>query len=206
MHGPLEPTFFDRPTPEIAQDLLGKFLIREYNDHHWALMITEVEAFDGPEDKASHAHKGRTAQTESMFAPAGTFHIRAQDRKETLQDFFEADGSCSEGTESCLLHIVTGPVEFPAAILIRSALIMLPTGEIEHIQGPTELTRFLKIGSEFDGVPMGNQNALWFEDRDITIPAEHVIKSKRVGIDYAAEWNDALYNFSIAIVQNDSPE
>lgn len=207
MHAPLTPQFFDRPTTEIAQDLLGKFLIRKYNDHEWALMITEVEAYDGPDDKASRARMGRTEHTEPMFAHAGIFHVWQEDTKETLQDFFGGNGSemliCG-GRK--MLNIVTGPKDYPAVVLIRSALILLPTGEIEHIEGPDKLTRFLKIGNEFDGKQAAKETGLWLEDRDVTIPREHIIKSKRVGVDYAAEWNDALYNFSIAVVQNDACE
>lgn len=180
----LLPDFFDRPATDIAQELLGKFMIREYNDHQWALMITEVEAYDGPDDKASNAHKGRTDHTEPMFADAGTLYV------------YPADEA------NWMINIVTGPREYPAAALIRSALVMLPTGEIEHIDDPAKLTKFLRIGKEFNGLKAAEQNSLWFEDRDITIPKEHIIRKKRIGADHAAEWKDALYNFSIEIVRH----
>lgn len=184
MHTPLAPEFFDRPTVVVARDLVGKFLIREYNDHHWALMITEVEAYDGHDDKASHAYKGRTARTEPMFAHAGILYV------------YLIYGM------HWMLNIVTGSKDYPAAILIRSALIMLPTGEIEHIDGPAKLTKFLKIGKEFNALEAVPKNKLWFEDRGIAIPQEHIIERKRIGVDYAAEWKDALYNFSIEIARN----
>ena len=187
MHTPLTSDFFNRPTPLVAEDLVGKFLIREYNGHHWTLMITEVEAYDGPDDKASHAHKGRTARTEPMFASAGSLYV------------YLVYGM------HWMLNIVTGPKDYPAAILIRSALIMLPTGELEHLDGPGKLTKFLKIGKEFNALEAAEQNGLWFEDRNIVIPPEHIIRKKRVGVDYAAEWKDTLYNFSIAVVKNEHP-
>lgn len=176
--------FFDRPTTDIAQDLLGKFLIREYNDHHWALMITEVEAYDGPDDKASHAHKGRTDHTEPMFLDASTLYVYPA--RET----------------DWMLAIVTGPKDYPAAVLIRGALVMLPTGEIEHIDDPAKLTKFLRIGHEFNGIKAEEENSLWFEDRDITIPREHIIQKKRIGVDHAQEWKDTPHNFSIEIVRH----
>lgn len=184
MHVPLTSEFFDRPTTEVAQDLLGKFMIRKYNDHPWPLMITEVEAYDGPDDKASHAYKGRTQRTEPMFTHAGVFYI------------YKVYGM------HWMLNIVTGAKDYPAAILIRGALIMLPTGEIEHIDGPAKLTKFLNIGSELNGLEASVQNDLWFEDRNIAIPSEHIIKKKRIGVDYAAEWKDVPYNFSIAVARN----
>lgn len=187
MHAPLTSEFFNRPTPLVAEELLGKFLIREYEGHRWVLMITEVEAYDGPDDKASHAYKGRTERTEPMFAHAGTLYV------------YLVYGM------HWMLNIVTGPKDYPAAILVRSALIMLPTGEIEHIDGPAKLTRFLRIGKEFNAQEATEQSGLWFEDRDMAIPREHIIRKKRIGVDYAAEGKDVLHNFSIAIVKNTDP-
>lgn len=187
MHPPLTSTFFDRPTPLVAEELVGKFLIREHDGHQWALMITEVEAYDGPDDKASHAYKGRTGRTEPMFAHAGVLYV------------YLVYGM------HWMLNIVTGPKDYPAAILIRSALVMLPTGEMEHIDGPAKLTRFLRIGKEFNALEATEQNGVWFEDRGIAIPPEHITRKKRVGIDHAAEWKDVPYNFSIAVVKNMDP-
>lgn len=209
MHGPLPQEFFARPAPEIAQELLGKFLIRKYNDHHWTLMITEVEAFEGPDDKASRAyHHGRTEQTEAMFAQGGTLHVSHHTPKETLEDFFAAEDTNAETVvpqipeAHTMLHIATGPVDYPATVLIRSALIMLPTGAIEYIEGPANITRFLKIGREFDGIRLGKECALWVEDRDVAIPPEHIQKNKRVGADHTTTQDETLYNFSITIAQN----
>lgn len=183
----LDSHFFDRPTLLVAEELIGKFLIREHEGHQWALMITEVEAYDGPDDKASHAHKGRTQRTEPMFDCAGTIYV------------YLVYGM------HWMLNIVTGPKEYPAAILIRSALIMLPTGEIGHIDGPAKLTKFLCIDKEFNAIKATQCNRLWFEDRDMIIPVEHIVRKRRIGVDYAAEWKDALYNFSIGIEKNRNP-
>lgn len=211
MNRPLTPEFFDRPATEIAQDLLGKFLIRKYNDHEWVLMITEVEAYDGPYDKASIAYNNRTDQTEPMFAYAGVFCIWPQRSKKTLQDFFNADrtdiSASPTNDAQCMLTIVAGPKDYPAAILVRSALVMLPTGEIEHIESPEAITRFLKIGNEFHGMHIEKDTYLWLEDRDITIPQEHIVQSKRIGVDHAAEWSELLHNFSIKVSRSkDSTE
>lgn len=68
----LHKTFFNRSTTQVAQDLLGKQLCRrlEYGKILRA-RITETEAYDGFEDKASHAHKGATTRNVVMFGPPG---------------------------------------------------------------------------------------------------------------------------------------
>ncbi|HEY5383517.1 MAG TPA: DNA-3-methyladenine glycosylase [Candidatus Paceibacterota bacterium] len=71
----LRPAFFDRPTPLIAQELLGKFLVRKVGNKTIALMITETEAYHGFADQASHAQRGQTPRNTPMFGTAGTIYL-----------------------------------------------------------------------------------------------------------------------------------
>jgi len=68
-------TFFEKATLEVAQNLLGKYLIKKSGNREVALMINEVEVYDGVKDLASHASRGRTKRTEAMFGEAGRFYI-----------------------------------------------------------------------------------------------------------------------------------
>ena len=56
----LPASFYDRPTLEVANDLLGKMLCRRIKNRVVKMPLMEVEAYDGFYDKASHAHRGRT--------------------------------------------------------------------------------------------------------------------------------------------------
>ena len=71
----LRQDFFNRNTQKVAEDLLGKYVVRKIGSKEISWMITETEAYDGPNDKASHASRGRTARTEVMFGPPGHFYI-----------------------------------------------------------------------------------------------------------------------------------
>jgi DNA-3-methyladenine glycosylase len=52
----LPATFFERPVLEVAKELIGASLVRRMPDGNTlSLMLSEVEAYDGPEDLASHA-------------------------------------------------------------------------------------------------------------------------------------------------------
>ena len=66
----LPQSFFNRPTLLVARELLGKYVVRKRNRETIAVMITDVEVYDGPRDLASHASKGRTSRNKPMFGPA----------------------------------------------------------------------------------------------------------------------------------------
>jgi len=105
-----------------------------------ALPITEVEAYDGFKDKASHASWGMTTRNAVMFGPAGYFYI-----------YF------TYGIH-WMLNVVTGEKGFPAAVLIRA---------VEGVNGPGKVCRYFQIDRRFNNQKLGRE--LWVEDRKIKI-------------------------------------
>mgnify|MGYP001481025296 FL=1 len=97
----LGPEFLNRPVLTVAEELLGNHICSEIEGVVERHIITEVEAYDGHEDKACHAHKGKTPRNAIMFGPAGHWYI------------YLCYGM------HWLLNIVTGPENYPAAILFR---------------------------------------------------------------------------------------
>jgi DNA-3-methyladenine glycosylase len=165
----LSPSFFNKKTTVAAQDLLGKYLVRKIADQEIALMITEVEAYDGPHDLACHGRFGKTKRTETMFMPAGHFYTYL-----------------IYGTY-WMLNIVTGPAYYPAAILIRGT---------KEVSGPGKLTKNLKIDKKFDKKLVHPKSGLWIEDRKISLVKKDIIKTPRIGVDYAGPiWSKKLYRF-----------
>ncbi len=167
--------FFNQQTVIVAKNLLGKFLVRRWHGHKTALMITEVEAYDGPEDKASHASRGKTERNKVMFGEAGRFYI-----------YF------TYGMH-WLVNVVTGPKGYPAAILLRAG----HTSEGKNVIGPARLTKYLKIDGWFNGKPASRRTGLWFEDRGIKIKPRQIVRGKRIGVDYAGKWAKKPYNFRL---------
>ncbi len=163
--------FFDRPTLKVAEELLGKYLVRGYRGKEIAAMITEVEAYDGPNDKGSHASRGITQRTRIMFGPAGHWYV-----------YF------TYGMH-WMLNIVTGPEEYPAAVLIRG---------VEDVRGPARVTKFFKIDKRFNGRSASRKTNLWIEDRGIRIKKSLINKAPRIGIDYAGPyWSKKRWRFFI---------
>jgi DNA-3-methyladenine glycosylase len=165
----LPQSFYERNVTLVARDLLGKVLVRKTGTTVLRSFITEVEAYDGPHDRACHAAKGKTKRTEVMFGAAGHWYVYL------IYGIYE------------MLNIVTGECVYPAAVLIRGT---------DTINGPGRLTRALKITRELNGKSASRTSGLWIEDGGITIPKKEIIVTPRIGVDYAGPvWAKKEYRF-----------
>ncbi len=72
---PISRDFFARPSVLVAPDLLGCVLEHETADGLVAVELTEVEAYAGQTDPASHAYRGKTARNAVMFGPPGHAYV-----------------------------------------------------------------------------------------------------------------------------------
>jgi len=142
----------------LARSLLGKVLVRTTAAGRHACIITEVEAYDGENDRACHASKGRTARTEVMYQAGGVWYVYL----------------CYGMHE--MLNLVTGRADYPAAVLIRG---------VAGINGPGRLTRQLHIDRKLNGRPALPASGLHLEDNGIEIPRRLIRASPRIGVAYA---------------------
>ncbi|WP_037907234.1 DNA-3-methyladenine glycosylase [Actinacidiphila yeochonensis] len=141
---PLDRSFFDRPVLEIAPDLLGRVLVRHTGAGPIELRLTEVEAYDGPNDPGSHAYRGRTDRNAVMFGPPGHTYV-----------YF------TYGMWNCL-NLVCGPVGRPSGVLLRAGAIIRgaelarphrPTSrrDSDLAQGPARLATALDVDRTLNG-------------------------------------------------------
>lgn len=147
-----------RDTVALARWLLGKTLVRTTVQGRMEHLITEVEAYDGERDLACHASKGRTQRTDVMYRPGGSWYVYL----------------CYGMHE--MLNLVTGPADYPAAVLIRG---------VSGITGPGRLTKRLGIDRRLNGRPARPENGLHLEDNGLTIPRRLLQSGPRIGVGYA---------------------
>ncbi len=160
-------SFFNRSVLGVAYDLIGCCLVRNTDGNIERYMITETEAYDGERDLACHASKGRTKRTEVMFGPAGYAYV------------YFCYGM------HWMLNIVTGPKDYPAAVLIRG---------VEDIHGPGRVTKKLNITGILNGKKLSSDNGLWIEK--FAIKNIQVKRTARVGVDYAGPiWSKKKWRF-----------
>jgi len=174
----------------IAKELLGKVLITNFNGAISAGIITETEAYAGINDRASHAFGGRrTARTEIMYATGGTAYVYL-----------------CYGIHH-LFNVVTNQKDIPHAVLIRAIKpiegmdVILKRRKQKEISnklssGPGTLSQALGIQTSHSGENLLG-NKIWIEDRGINFSDKEIIKSPRIGVDYAGA--DALlpYRFFV---------
>ncbi|MDA3881487.1 MAG: DNA-3-methyladenine glycosylase [Prolixibacteraceae bacterium] len=163
----LDKAFFEADPLLVAQNLLGKVIVRQFDDHSKKrYRISETEAYRGEDDLACHAAKGRTARTEVMYHAGGKVYV------------YLVYGMY------WMLNFVTSGFNYPAAVLIRSA------GEIT---GPGRLGRELQLDKTFYGEDLYDSLRIWVEDEGREAPV--FIATPRIGIDYAGEWAKKEWRF-----------
>lgn len=136
--------FYQKPTIEVAQSLLGKYLIHHTNEGHDLVgRIAETEAYI-LNDPASHAYRGQTQRNSPMYRSAGVAYIY----------FIYGKYHC--------FNIVTQKEGIPEAVLIRS---IQPIDGIEYMMklrgwkgssladlanGPAKLVQAMSITPEYN--------------------------------------------------------
>ena len=197
-------SFFLRDTVEAAQDLLGRYLVREWGQDRIVCRITETEAYVGAVDKACHAYGGRmTERTKTLYAAPGTVYVYM-----------------IYGMYHCL-NLVTEAEGIAAAVLIRGGEIVhgrdtaaalrfgAPYGELTAAQrrslsnGPGKLCKALSIDRSLNNLPPA-ADALYVADAlpELSLPERPAAlpfhTGKRIGIDYAQEAVDFPWRFWLA--------
>lgn len=178
-------SFFARPAEVVAPDLIGHVLSRTLDSgEELSGRIVEVEAYVGPEDRASHAWKGRrTPRNEAMYARPGTCYVYF-----TYGMHFMVNIAClREG--------------HPAAVLIRalepltgldSMRLHRPVERDEDLcSGPGKLCQALAITRDLNGLDMVADRRLQMLQaprRARTDLLSRIERSARVGVDSCGEW------------------
>jgi len=199
--------------------LLGARLVRDDDTGRREARIVEVEAYGGPEDRASHARFGSTARNRVMAGPPGIAYVYLV-----------------YGMYDCL-NVVAEPAGRPSAVLIRAAEPLLGidrmradrlrvdrrrraarteagavtaqrrldrTPDHRLATGPGLLAAALGVDTSWTGLDLCDAASPLRLERDPTDPDDVVAPDRiaigpRVGVAYAGEdWASRPWRFAIA--------
>lgn len=184
----LERQFFDRPTLQVARELLGSRLVRVEGGERTAGIIVETEAYIGEEDLGCHASAGYTPRTRVLYGPPGYAYVYF-----TYGMYW-------------MLNFVAEREGFPAAVLIRG---IVPTEGLERIavrrlgrpreqwtDGPGKICIALAINRAQNDTDLCAAEAEIFVELGEYIPDSCVTIGPRVGLNGVPEpWKSVPWRF-----------
>lgn len=170
----------------VAPQLLGLALTARGDDGCVTVRITEVEAYSGQTDPASHAYRGRTSRNEVMFGIGGRLYVYR-----------------SHGLHWCC-NIVCGPEGLASAVLLRAGEVSegeslarrrrgsRPSGR-RLASGPGNFAQALGLTGADNGDEIAPGGRVALDGRSVR--ASEVVNGPRVGVRLAA---DIRWRFWIA--------
>lgn len=164
----------DAHVEKAARSMLGMRLRTEFGGRTTELLLTEVEAYGGSDDAASHAYRGPTEKNRSMFGPPGTLYVYR-----------------SYGVHWCA-NVSIGPEGIGRAVLLRGGaplegetVMQQRRGRLDHVaDGPGKLAQALGIDGSHDGTSVFD-GPVRLLPRSGETPS--IVSTPRVGITKAKE-------------------
>lgn len=174
----------------VARELLGKHVYTQINGEITGGVIVETEAYQGPEDRGSHAYNNRkTPRNEIMFGAGGVTYMYI-----------------CYGIHD-MLNVVTGAEGTSHAVLIRA---VEPTVGLELMRerrqvfnedarlcrGPGALAKALGLVKAHNGIDL-QEDTIWIEDRGELDTESEIISSARVGMNFDGPYKTIPWRFYI---------
>ncbi len=179
----LEESFFERPTPLVARELLGKILVHDDGNHLTSGIIVETEAYLGPGDPASHAHREATSRSGIMFGPAGRAYIYFTYGMHNLFNVVTE----KQGAAGAVLIRALEPLEGKEIMIKRRGV----KREMDIASGPAKLTQAMGIDLTHNGISL-MEGGLFITEGPMT--GLKIEEGPRIGI---SDGKEALLRFYI---------
>jgi DNA-3-methyladenine glycosylase len=180
--------FFAGPSLQVAPRVLGCVLEHQTAEGLVAVELTEVEAYEGSVDPASHSYRGRTARNGVMFGPPGHAYV-----------YF------TYGMHFCV-NLVCGPEGTATAVLLRAGRIIegaslaaarrlagrpaaRAVADRDLARGPARLCQALAIDRAQDGADVCDPaSPVRVRPGPSLVMPGQISQGPRVGVSSAADW------------------
>jgi DNA-3-methyladenine glycosylase len=182
---PISREFFARHAVEVAPDLLGCVLEHQTADGLVAVELTEVEAYAGQSDPASHAYRGKTQRNAVMFGPPGHAYVYF-----TYGMHFCVNLVClGNGSASAVLLRAGAVIAGEDLARTRRTRGAASVASRDLARGPARLCQALDIDRELDGADVCAAGSPLRVRARARNPARSgkIMTGPRVGVSRAAE-------------------
>jgi len=179
-------SFYSRDTVDVAQDLLGKILVRKIDGKTISGIIIETEAYKYKDDEASHSFSGMTERNKAMFGEVGRAYV-----------YF------TYGKHYCVNAVARSKYSEAGAVLLRS---LVPQKGLDFMSkqrksfevfnftsGPAKLTQALNITKKEYGEDLTKRSNLYVIE-GLKVKRSWIKAGPRIGIKKAT---DRMWNFKI---------
>lgn len=170
-------SFYERDTAEVAQDLLGKVIVRTFGTIRVTGIIVETEAYYA-DDPACHAYRGKTKANEALFGKPGHAYIYFIYGNHFCLNFV-AYQKCAGGVLIRALEPVEG-----SEIMQKNRKHDIISTNLTN--GPGKLAQALAITKELYGIDVTTQGPLYVT-QGVNVPHSAICSTTRIGISKAQE-------------------
>ncbi len=170
--------FYNRNPQLVAQELLGKLIVRKLNKTILVGKVVETEAYLSSGDSAAHNFKGQTNRNKSLYKNAGHLYVHSM-------------------RQWHLVDIVTEGVGVPSSVLIRAVEPLEGVEQMKKFRktedllnltsGPSKFCQAFSISKELDGVDITESDSELFLITNKNISSKEISTSGRVGISRAKD-------------------
>lgn len=170
--------FYQRKVLNVAQELLGKYLVKREGKKYLVGKIVEVEAYSEKIDEASHSYKGKTKRNEVMFNSGGKLYIYF-----VYGNHFCCNVVCDkEGTGSAVLIRGIEPItEVEIMGQRRFNKVNVTKKEFLNLtNGPGKICKAFDITKSQNGVDLCADDIFLAEGEKV--PKKNIVSSTRIGI------------------------
>ena len=166
-------SFFARPAPVVARDLIGRVLVRRSAAGLLSGRIVEAEAYRGRRDPASHAFRGPTPRSAVMFGAPGHLYVYfTYGMHHCINLVCEAQGSAG-----AVLIRALEPLRGITAMRRARGL----RDELRLTRGPGCVARALGLDLRHDGLDL-TRGPVWVEGQAMVRSPARIVAGPRIGI------------------------
>lgn len=189
--------FFDNDARVVAKNLLGRYLVRQYDGKTLIGRIVETESYIGSIDKACHAYGGKkTPKILPLYMKGGVSYIYSIYGMYYCFNTITGDEEDAQGVLIRALEPIIG-IEEMSINRFNKGFSSLNKKEILNLtSGPSKLCIALKLDKSLNKHSLFSDELFIGENKNENYKFD-IIECKRIGIDYAEEAKDFLWRYYI---------